>query len=504
MPPQTSSSEQHGTKTQPVEMIWREEVPDALLVPKTFAGKTTAKSSIRIKAKGIKLTMANIAKHNTRDDLWIVVDGKCYDVTAFVDKHPGGWLVMTNMGGKDCTDAFANYHPAKVYEKYLPNFLLGDVVDYSEPDFAKGHRAIRQRLLKEGRFKTDLTYYYKHAAWIASIFAGALYCSLVCESTAMHFVGATLLALFWQQMAFIGHDVGHNSLTHDFEFDNNFGVLIGNLLTGIGIGWWKRSHNVHHIVCNSIENDPDIQHIPVMAVSNSIIGKKFYSSFHEHTVDGTNAVSRFLVGYQHLLFYPIMSFARFNLYVQGWLHVLLQPQVRNRRGEVVTLLLFACWLSALVTNIPNAGFYEKLGYVLFSHALAGVLHVQICLSHFHMDTYHGHAYNDASDEWFVMQLKTTLNITCPEWLDWFHGGLQFQIEHHLWPRLPRHELRYASKLVQEFCLENGVRYHAPTWIKAQVELYESMKKVALEARSMKSGEVDFSKSSLYEGLNAQG
>ena len=56
-----------------------------------------------------------------------------------------------------------------------------------------------------------------------------------------------------------------------------------------------------------------------------------------------------------------------------------------------------------------------------------------------------------------------MNWTCPAWLDWFHGGLQFQIEHHLFPRMPRHNLRAASHLVKPACLRLGLRYHCPSF-----------------------------------------
>lgn len=64
---------------------------------------------------------------------------------------------------------------------------------------------------------------------------------------------------FWQQSAFIGHDTGHNGITHNKFIDNMIGIFIGNTTGGVSIAWWKKSHNVHHITCNSIEHDPDIQ-----------------------------------------------------------------------------------------------------------------------------------------------------------------------------------------------------------------------------------------------------
>merc|ERR1719231_1432928 len=85
---------------------------------------------------------------------------------------------------------------------------------------------------------------------------------------------------------------------------------------------------------------------------------------------------------------------------------------------------------------------------MLSHAVAGILHVQIVLSHWSMHTYEGRAYNGADDEWYVTTMRTTMNVATPPWLDWVHIGLQFQIEHHLFPRLPRHNLRIARDMVR--------------------------------------------------------
>merc|ERR1711998_370802 len=347
----------------------------------------------------------------------------------------------------------------------------------------KGHRAIRQKLLEEGMFETDMWFYYREAAWLASLIAASLYLSLACTSFWAHMCGAVMLGFFWQQMAFVGHDIGHNGVTHVWDIDNTIGLFVGNLFTGIGMGWWKRSHNVHHIVCNSIEHDPDIQHMPIFAVTPEIFGR-FWSTYHEKWVE-TDAAARFLVSYQHWLFYPIMAFARFNLYAQSLILLFSKEYVHNKKLELLCSSVFLVWLSALVIYLPvgSMGGWERVLYLVVSHNVAGLLHVQICLSHFAMDKYHGIPYTGDDDEWFRMQLATTLNINCPTWLDWFHGGLQFQIEHHLWPRLPRHNLRYASKLVQAFCKEHDVHYHYPKWIEAQQELIGSLKEVALNART---------------------
>lgn len=381
---------------------------------------------------------------------------------------------------------FANYHPARVYKLMLPHYFLGPVADYTESPFVKGHRALRQTLLSEGLFETKPSYYLGLYLWLAGLLGASCYCTLAQSGLGWHLSGAALMALFWQQMAFVGHDMGHNAVSHKWSNDNFHGLVVGNLLTGIGMGWWKRSHNVHHVCCNSIEHDPDIQHMPVFAVTPEIF-RKFWSTYHAKWVE-MDAAARLLVPYQHYLFYPVMSLARFNLYVQSWLLLLSSERVHNKGLEAASLLAFAGWYGGLVwaMDARTGGNAERFAFVLLSHMLAGVLHVQICLSHFARDTYHGFAYNGEEDEWFRMQVATTLNIDCPVWLDWFHGGLQFQVEHHLWPRLPRHNLRRAQKLVKAYCAQHSIPYHNLPWIEAQVQLIGCLRDTARAAAAHSS------------------
>ena len=121
--------------------------------------------------------------------------------------------------------------------------------------------------------------------------------------------------MFWCQLAFIGHDVGHSSV-NGRKNDLFYGTLFGNTLGGISLGWWKHSHYVHHATPNDFEKDPDIQHLPVLAVDSRMLG--FYSTFHKKQFE-LNSIAKYLVSNQVYLFYPIMTVARFNLYAQSLL-----------------------------------------------------------------------------------------------------------------------------------------------------------------------------------------
>ena len=432
----------------------------------------------RAKARRV-LDMAEVAKHDTREDLWVCIEGRAYDLTRYAKHHPGGWQCLASLAGRDATDAFVNFHPASVYRAQLPALYVGDVRDPETTAFARDARALRNSFLQRGMFETSPAYYYRLVAWLASLLITALWLTV---ATPHKLCGAVVLGCFWQQSAFAGHDIGHNAITHKRSWDYWLGVVLGNTTGGISLGWWKHTHNAHHVAPNSVEHDPDNQHLPVFAV-NELMADGFFSEFHGAEFPFTRAAAA-LVRWQHRTYYLVMAFARFNLYAQSWAHVLSADCARGwRRFEVGTLAGFWLWLAALAWCFESWGGY--VAWLLLAHAASGLLEVQITLSHFAEEVYHGKPHNDDSDEWYRNQLRTTLDIECPAWLDWLHGGLQFQAAHHLWPRLPRHALRQATDELRELCAEHGVPYKAMGFVAANRRVCAALRSVAVAERTPK-------------------
>jgi len=504
MPPNTERRRTHveaapstvGTEDGP--KIWREDNGVSTEVPLFPSSRKFAEASLPT------FTMAEVSKHNKRDDCWIVLDDRVYDITSFVDRHPGGVGPIVNMAGKDATDVFANYHAARVYKNMLPQYLVGEVTDCPVYPHVADFREARQQMLREGLFETDMMYYYKLGSWLAFLFGSALALSLdfVGGGTfGAHMLGAAILGIFWQQLAGVGHDLGHSGVTHDFHTDHKLGSFLSSLM-GLSVCWWKSDHNTHHVVCNAVEHDPNIQHMPMIAVTEKIFQKPFYDTYHKKTV-AMDAIARFLVSYQHILFYPLMALGRWNLYAQGFIFLLSgADKAHYKYTELTALTAFFGWFFSLVCTMPTLA--EGIAYIFMSHAVAGLLHVQIVLSHWSMETYKGTPYTSKETEWHLMQLRTTMNVATPEWLDYMHIGLQFQIEHHLYPRLPRHNLRKARELVKPICKKHGIHYHEPGFFAGNIEMWKQLKKVALQARKTNKADGGFYQSTLWEGLNLSG
>ena len=269
---------------------------------------------------------------------------------------------------------------------------------------------------------------------------------------------AVFLGTLWHQLSFTVHDAGHMGITHDFQFDSTIGMILSNYMGGLSIGWWKYSHNVHHLVTNSPEHDPDIEHLPFFAITHRFF-ENLFSTYYERVLE-YDAFARFMMQYQDSLFYFIMCLGRFNLYRLSWIYLLTGQGPRkgpawwHRYFEMVGQVFFWTWYGYGLVYLNIPGGWNKFFFVLISHVVTMPLHVQITLSHFAMST----ADLGAAESFPQKQLRTTMDVDCPQWLDFFHGGLQFQAIHHLFPRIPRHNLRRTQKLVQEFCNEADIPY----------------------------------------------
>ena len=255
----------------------------------------------------------DVARHCAKDDAWVIVGDGVYDITEWIPRHPGGSIPLVQYAGRDMTDAFRAYHSptgkaAKTLNAYrigeFPGRRLeagsecespqdhlatasGDSVgsaassDAAAPPHVAAFRALVAGL--EGEFRTDYRHYYKLFACLTALFAASVWCVVGAgHGVWTHMLGAVLLGMFWQQTMFIGHDAGHGAITHDHAKDFFIGLIVGNLCNGVGITWWTTTHNVHHCACNSLECDPDIQHMPVLAVT-----PKYFDSCGPCTIRGT-------------------------------------------------------------------------------------------------------------------------------------------------------------------------------------------------------------------------
>jgi delta8-fatty-acid desaturase len=339
------------------------------------------------------------------------------------------------------------------------------------------YRLLERTIQAQGLYECN----YKAYAWEASRCILLFCCMVLFWYQAWYLVSGCLLGIFWSQLVFSAHDAGHVAITHNYTIDTLIAMTIAAPLGGLSMGWWKYSHNVHHIVTNAPEHDPDNQHLPFLAVNQRFLSSLF-STFHERFME-YDRTARLLVPWQKYMYYPILTLGRFNLYLQSWLFLLFGKGPRkgiawwHRYFEIIGNIIFWLWYGyGLVYHIPTH--QSRFIFVMSSHMITVLLHVQFTISHFSMST-----ADLGPDESFPQKmLRTTMDVECPPWLDWFHGGLQFQVVHHLFPRVPRHNLRKVQGLVRKFCKETDIEYTIFGFVEGNREVLGRLAEVSRQAR----------------------
>ena len=324
----------------------------------------------------------------------------------------------------------------------------------TQDEIVRKYRLLNERIKAEGLYQCNYSAYAIEITRYITLFA----LSFFFLRTGWYAVSALFLGLVWHQLMFTAHDAGHMGITHSFTIDTIIGIGVADFLGGLSLGWWKRNHNVHHVVTNDPEHDPDIQHMPIFAVSHRFL-ESLRSSYYDRIMT-YDAFAKRMVQFQHYLYYPILALGRFNLYRLSWEYLLTGqapkrgPAWWTRWLEIAGQIFFWYWFGYLVVYKSIDTNWNRVMFLVISHCITGAVHVQITLSHFAMST------SDLGvDESFPQKmLRTTMDVDCPPWLDFVHGGLQFQAIHHLYPRIPRHNLRRTQTLVREYCDDVKIPY----------------------------------------------
>eukprot|EP00752_Nemacystus_decipiens_P011765 g10441.t1 len=438
----------------------------------------------------VSFSLEEVQKHRTPADAWMIYRNKVYDVSGW-HEHPGGNVIFTH-AGDDFTDIFAAFHPPTAYAVLEP-FYIGDLDEKSavakpaeQRAFERSYRELRSKLLTMGMYNSDPWFYLMVCSRQMALWAASVACVVWSDRWDVNMLGAFLMAVFWQQCGWLAHDFLHHQVFKNRAYGDLAGVFWGNLMQGFSVGWWKNKHNTHHAVPNLHESsadahdgDPDIDTMPVLAWSIKMAAAAKDSP-----------VSRFLIGHQAFLYFPILLIARVSWVLQSFLFVFnglpganlwttkgadtFVPKSLANKLESPALMGHLVWMAYLAYNL---GFVKALAFFAVSQCGCGLfLALVFGLGHNGMATYDA----DARPDFWKLQVTTTRNVTSTPFVDWFCGGLQYQVDHHLFPQIPRHNLRKVHTLVESFCKKHDVHYHEATMWEGTKEVLSHLALVSAE------------------------
>jgi fatty acid desaturase len=312
---------------------------------------------------------------------------------------------------------------------------VAEAVTIRGSDFAD----LMRRVKAAGLLGRRRGYYWARIAVTGGLLAAGWTVFVAVGDSWWQLVVAAFLAVVFTQIGYLGHDAGHRQIFGTRRANDLVGLLHGNLAIGLSFGWWVDKHNRHHAHPNTEDKDPDIHIAAVAFTAGQAAAKR-------------GRVTRFIARHQRYLFVPLLLLEAVQLHVSS-VQAVTGRGLRNRRSEALMLGLHAAGFLAAVLLVLSP--VKAIVFVVVQQALFGLyLGCSFAPNHKGMPIL---AADDQSD-FLRRQVLTSRNVRGGWLVDFALGGLNYQIEHHLFPSMPRPNLRRSQAIVKAFCHQHGVSY----------------------------------------------
>jgi fatty acid desaturase len=276
------------------------------------------------------------------------------------------------------------------------------------------------------RVKITLTIFAFFAGWALFVIVGNSWVTLAV---------APLVGMMFTQLGFLGHDAGHNQVFGVRRRNRLLGLIVGNALIGLSFGWWVPKHNAHHAHPNEMGRDPDIGEGVVLAWS-----------------DERGPFASWMARWQAPLFFPLMLLRSVGLHVLG-IKRLLQQRDRASAVEASLIVLHAALYLTVVLWVLSP--LKALAFIAVQQAVFSVyLGISFAPNHKGMPIIE----SETAAGFARRQVVTARNISGGWFTTFMLGGLNYQIEHHLFESMPRPNLRRVQGLVRDFCVATDLGY----------------------------------------------
>jgi fatty acid desaturase len=314
----------------------------------------------------------------------------------------------------------------------------------------------QQRLLeKQTRF-----YIFKFALTFGLLGLGGL-CLFTINNPWLQMLNALFLGLASAQVAFLGHDAGHRQVARTARGNDLIGYFVANLVSGVCFTWWMDDHNRHHSHTNDLEHDPNLDY-PVLA-------------FDRKQLAGKRGLKKFIIKHQKYFFFPILTLAGLNLKC-GSVKFMLQNRFKTRTLEAFLIgIHYVLYFGLLAVLL---GWWALPFIVLHQFSWGVFLGSVFAPNHKGMPLMEG----DSRKDYLRCQVLTSRNVKAHPVTDFFYGGLNYQIEHHLFPSIPRNRMREVQKIVKAFCKDRSVAYYETDTLRSYQEIVNHLHEVSAPLR----------------------
>jgi fatty acid desaturase len=316
----------------------------------------------------------------------------------------------------------------------------------AEPSHLQYLKDLRAELEAAGLFAPTNFWRRKLLLWIPAFFLSFYGLLVLPPFGAAWLVLAPLCSVALLTMGFVGHDAGHYALSKRPWINDLWGQFGMTFLCGMSFGFWRSRHNLHHVHCQEIEGDPDM-HFGVLF------------SVYPNSANWQTPLGRMFLAIQKWAFWPLASLYWVTLRYDGIRDLFQRP----KETRIDRFLMPMHWIVLLVIPGLVFGWYAAIVAYVTVSCISSLMTASVFIpNHIGMRRLEG----GQELSYFEQQITTSRNITNPPVLDFYYGGLNSQIEHHLFPRVSHDRYRAMRPIVRAFCAKRGIAYHEASLYRA--------------------------------------
>lgn len=329
------------------------------------------------------------------------------------------------------------------------------------PPMAKAYKQVSQVVKETGLLGRTQWFYVLVSAGIAVALGGLITGFILLGDSWFQLLIAAGLGIVLTQIAFLGHEAAHRQILTTGPANFKLArIVIASI--GMSYSWWDSKHTKHHGNPNQVGKDPDIEVDTI--------------SFLEEDAAKAKGLIKLITRKQGWLFFPLLTLEGLNLHFLGLKYLLTTKNVKGRWTELsIIALRFALILVPVFMMLPLGMAFAFMGV---QFAVFGVyMGAAFAPNHKGMPIVDPAARLD----FFTKQVRTSRNISGGWWTTWLMGGLNYQVEHHLFPSMPRPHLAKAREIVRDYCAANDVPYTETSLGRSYLIVIEYLNRVGLAA-----------------------
>lgn len=331
------------------------------------------------------------------------------------------------------------------------------------PHVARAFVEVSRVVRETGLMQRTPRFYVLVAAALACAFGAAIAGSVLLGDSWFQLLMAAVFGILFTQVAFLAHEAAHRQILTTGPANDRLARVLAAGVVGISYSWWDSKHSRHHANPNRVGKDPDIEVDTI--------------SFLEEDAAQARGLIRMITRKQGWLFFPLLTLEGLNLHYLGIKHLMGREPVKGRWVELGLITArFALVLTPLFLLLPLGKAAAFVGVMV---AVFGVyMGASFAPNHKGMAV----IAPDARLDFFSKQVYTSRNIRGGWWATWLMGGLNYQVEHHLFPSMSRKHLARASEIVREFCVTHDIPYTETSLGRSYAIVIDYLNRVGLAAR----------------------